>query len=233
MRITNALKSDIRFQFNHGFYFIYILVTVCYIVILQKIPDSAIKDYLIPLIIYTDPAVLGFFFIGGIVMLEKQQGITDCLAVTPLDPKEYLISKTLSLSVVALFASLAIAVLSGSRINMALLVIAILLSSAFFTLYGFLAAGGCRTVNQYFLRAVPLMLLAIFPCFTVIGFPYSWLFRALPSVSGMVLMLAAGLNITFIEVLLSMAVMCVWIGLMFLTALRIYDTKILTGGGKE
>lgn len=233
MRLTTALKGDVKFQFKQGFYFVYILVTAVYVIVLQKIPAGEIREYLAALTIYTDPAIVGFFFIGGIVMLEKQQGILDCLAVTPLSPAQYLISKAVSFGALAVAATVVIAIAAvwGEQ-NLALLLLSVALSSVVFTFYGFLAAGGCRTVNQYFVRAVPMMLLAILPCFSIIGFPFSWLFRALPSVAGLHLAIGAFRGIAPLAAAADLLVLAVWMVLMFLIALRVYDKSVLGGQGE-
>jgi fluoroquinolone transport system permease protein len=234
MRLIGALKTDIRFQYKQGFYWVYVLLTVIYLVLIQKLPAGIVREYSIPLVIFTDPSLIGFFFIGGIVMLEKQQGITEYLAVTPLSPKEYFISKAVSLGTVAIAASFMIAIpLCRGSLNWGLLFIGISLTSVFFTFYGFIVAAGCRTVNQYFIKMVPFLLLAVLPCFSLIGFNYSWLFNALPSVSGLMLILGAFQGITLFEAALYILIMCLWILIIFRTALLVYDKKILFGGGDK
>ncbi|SDM95685.1 ABC transporter permease [Acetanaerobacterium elongatum] len=233
MRLKNALRSDIQFQFRQGLYLLYILVTAVYIIVLQKLPGGEVRQYLAALTIYTDPAIVGFFFIGGIVMLEKQQGVLDCLAVTPLSPAEYLFSKAISFGMLSLFATVVIVFAAvGAEGNLLLLLISVGVSSVCFTFFGFLAAGSCRTVNQYFVRAVPMMLAAILPCFSIIGFPFSWLFRALPSVAGLHLAIGAFRGIDPLNALADMLVLAAWTVLLFFAALRVYDKGVLGGQGE-
>lgn len=233
MRLLAALKSDIKFQLKQGFYLVYTCLTILYLLILYFIPEGVIKTYAVPLTIFTDPAIIGYFFIGSIVMLEKQQGIIDALAVTPLDPKEYLISKAISLSIIGLISSLLIATLAGGRVNWLYAVAGILLNSLLYTLFGFIAAGGAKSVNSYFLRAIPMMLIVIFPCFTLIDFPFSWLFRIFPSVAGLELMIGSFTGINMLTVVIDGVILCIWIWLLFLAALKTYDKKILAGGGNN
>ena len=44
-------------------------------------------------IIFTDPAALGFFFLGALMMLERSEGVRTALAVTPLSAADYLTAK--------------------------------------------------------------------------------------------------------------------------------------------
>jgi hypothetical protein len=232
MRLIGALKTDIRFQHKQGFYAVYVLLTLMYLIIIQKIPSGPVKDYAVPLVIFSDPSMVGYFFIGGIVMLEKQQGVLDYLAVTPLSPMEYLISKSVSLGLVAAAASFMITASAyrGST-NWFVLFASVFLISVSFTLYGFMVAAGCRNINQYFVKMIPFLLLAVIPCFSVIGFRFSWIFRIFPNVSGLMLVLGAFRGIHWYEALIYISVICIWDILFLKAALNIYGRRIISGGG--
>ena len=224
MRLIAALKSDLRFQYKHGFYAVYTFITVLYIIIMQKIPSGLIKDYAAALIVFSDPAMLGFFFIGGIIMLEKQQGIIDYLAVTPLSPQEYIKAKLATLGLLSIAASILITLTTHFQgVNWLILIVAIAAVSVFFTLYGFLVAAGCRTINQYFLRMIPFLLLTILPCFAVIQFPYSWVFSVLPNVAGLKLTIGAFLGLSWQDTLFYLLVICVWDWVIYRVALRVHE----------
>lgn len=226
MRLIAALKSDLRFQYKHGFYAVYTAITVLYIIIMQKIPSGLMKDYAAALIVFSDPAMLGFFFIGGIIMLEKQQGIIDYLAVTPLTPQEYIQAKVATLGLLSIAASILITLTTHFQgVNWLILMVGIAAVSVFFTLYGFLVAAGCRTINQYFLRMIPYLLLTILPCFAVIEFPYSWVFNILPNVAGLKLTMGAFLGISWREILFYITVICVWNWAIYKVALRVHVGK--------
>ena len=74
MKFFNALKNDIRFQIKYGFYFLYAFFSLIYMAVLWIMP-SEYKNMTASLIILTDPAMLGIFFIGGIWLLEKREGL--------------------------------------------------------------------------------------------------------------------------------------------------------------
>lgn len=191
MRVLNALRADMRFQFKQGFYLVYIVITAMYMLIIGRLPQK-IADIAVPLVVFSDPSVVGFFFIGGIIMLEKVQGVLQYIAVTPLRPVEYLLAKVISLSVLAEAAGLAItAVTYRGSVNWLLLAAGILLTSVSFTLCGFAAAADCDTVNRYFIKMIPYMLFMVLPCFSAAGFPYSWLLDIFPGAAGLKLVLGA------------------------------------------
>ena len=100
MRLLNALKNDIRFQIKYGFYFLYAFFSAVYIAVLLITPREY-KSITASLIILTDPAMLGLFFMGGIWLLEKGEGLHGFWSVSPLRPVEYVWSKSVSLAVLS------------------------------------------------------------------------------------------------------------------------------------
>ncbi|MFO7620844.1 MAG: hypothetical protein R6W81_06200 [Bacteroidales bacterium] len=199
MRFLHAIWADIRFQLKQGFYLVYVLITIMYLILLSFLPEDVLSIAL-PLVVFSDPSVLGLFFIGGIIMLEKVQGVLSVLVVSPLRTIEYLLSKVVSLALVSVLAAFAITGFSNySNVNWLLLFLSTVLTSGIFTLCGIMINAGCQTVNQYMIKTIPYMLLFVLPCVTLIGFPYSWVFTIVPSVAALRLMLGAYTGINFYE----------------------------------
>lgn len=201
MKLLYALRTDIIFQVKNGFYTIYCLISIVYIVLLSFIP-RIYSEIALPYIIFTDPSVIGFFFIGGILMLEKVQGVLDYTLVTPLSLLEYLSAKTLSLSLLSITTSLIISFFASISFNPVILLISVLLVSSFFTLVGFTVAIKCNNLNQYFVKMVPYLLFLILPCISITGYGDMWLTRILPGVAGLRLILGAFNGINLEEFLL-------------------------------
>lgn len=60
--------------------------------------------------IYSDPAAMGLFFMGAIVLLEKSQRVLNSLAVSPVKVSEYILSKVISLGVISSIVAMFIAI---------------------------------------------------------------------------------------------------------------------------
>jgi len=150
MRISAAIRYDLKFQWRHGFYAAYALVTILYIAVMLNIsPD--LRAILIPYLVFSDTSVLGFFFIGGIILLERRQRTLNNLFVTPLRASEYLWSKTITLSALATLVSLILLVIGGQTVmNLGWFVLGAALGSVFFILIGIAVAARSRTLNGYF-----------------------------------------------------------------------------------
>lgn len=61
-RIYTAIKADIIFQIKQGFYFIYLILGLLYLVLLSQFDTSVVK-VMLPIIVYIDPSVLGLFLL--------------------------------------------------------------------------------------------------------------------------------------------------------------------------
>ncbi len=229
MRLLNALRADIRFQFKQGFYLVYLLLTLAYMVILSRLPLEW-KRIAVPLTVFSDPSMVGFFFIGAIVMLEKVQGVLQYVTVTPLRAIEYLLAKVISLTMVAVTAGIMITIAAYHEfVNWPVLIAGIILTSSFFVLYGFIAAANCTTMNQYFIKMIPYMLLIVLPCFSLIGFPYAWVFNVFPSVAGLRLVLGAFNEIALITTLGLSAYLLAANAIMLFYVEKVFDRMVTKG----
>jgi fluoroquinolone transport system permease protein len=227
MRLVHAVWADIRFQFKQGFYLVYVLITAMYLIILSFLPENILSIGL-PLVVFSDPSVLGLFFIGGIIMLEKMQGILSVLVVSPLRTIEYILSKVISLAFVSVLAAFAITGFSNyGSVNWFLLFFSTVLTSAVFTLCGIMITAGCNTVNQYMIKTVPYMLLLVLPCFSLIGFLYSDIFTIIPSVAALRLMLGAYTGIPLLEAAGLIVYLVGMIYLFLRWAIRVFENKII------
>ncbi|MDP3437686.1 MAG: hypothetical protein Q8S04_10620 [Bacteroidales bacterium] len=227
MRLLNAIISDIRFQSKQGFYLVYVIITVMYLIILSLLPESFLRIAL-PLVVFSDPSVLGLFFIGGIIMLEKGQGVIQVLVVSPLTTGEYIIAKVISLSVVAVAAASAITILSSSEtINWFLFLTSVVLTSGIFTLFGVVINAGCNNVNQYILKTIPYMLLLVLPCFSILGSPLLYPLTLVPSVAALRLMLGAFTQITWYESAGLTLYLLLANYLLYRYAVKIFENKIV------
>ena len=80
MKLRRLVCGDIHFQWKYGFYFIYFVLTVIYVFGITALPDNW-KHNAAAIMIYSDPAAMGLFFMGAIVLLEKSQKPTENFTV--------------------------------------------------------------------------------------------------------------------------------------------------------
>ena len=156
MRFLATLKNDIRYQINYGFYFLYAFFSAIYIGILFIVPPEY-KQIAASIIILSDPAMLGCFFIGAIWLLEKNEGLHSYWGISPMRPIEYILSKAVSLALISTIAAVVIALIGlRSDVNYIVLVLSTFVGSMIFTAIGMIVATYARSVNQYILFITPI-----------------------------------------------------------------------------
>lgn len=231
MRFFNALKNDIRFQIKYGFYFLYAFFSLIYMAVLWIMP-SEYKNITASLIILTDPAMLGIFFIGGIWLLEKGEGLHRFWSISPLRPLEYLLSKSISLAVLSTVSAelIALAGLKG-RFHPVSLSLCVFGGAVVFNLIGLLAASYARSVNHYMIIVVlPTVFLSIPPILTAFGIrhPILELFpgTALWHMIAVSLHQAENTNVWWWGNLI------LWLGLMLVLVNRRMSTALQAEGGE-
>jgi fluoroquinolone transport system permease protein len=151
--LRSTLLFDARLQVRHGFYAAYAIVSLLYILALRSVPE-AWRELAHVLATFSDPAAIGFYFVGGLVLLEKQQRLFDPLFATPIAASEYVLSKTVTLTGLSAAAIVAVRLgVFGFEGRWALFLFGSAATAAFFTLLGLGIAASCRTLNGYFIAS--------------------------------------------------------------------------------
>ena len=132
MKRKSLLFGDIRFQFRYGFYTIYIILTLVYIGLLYALPDAWRRDAAL-VMIFTDPAAMGLFFMGAIVLFEKSERVLDSLAVSPVKPVDYVLSKLFSIGLISTLFATIIGAAAGVMLRPLLFILAVFLCSCLFS----------------------------------------------------------------------------------------------------
>lgn len=161
MRTKNLIIGDIKFQFKYGFYFVYLVLTILYVSLIFVIPQGW-REKAAAVMIFSDPAAMGLFFMGAIVLLEKSERVLDSIAVSPVKVQEYIFSKVISLVLISTIVGVIIA-LSANETNLLTVVFGTILGSIFFTILGLVVASNISSLNQFFAATVPIELICFFP----------------------------------------------------------------------
>lgn len=233
MRLLHATLNDMLYQAKYGFYLLYAFMSVLYVGILFLLPEQY-KSISTSIILLTDPAMLGFFFIGGIWLLEKGEGLHKFYGVSPLKPMEYIFAKALSLAVISALAAFCI-VLIGIRspVNLPMLIIGVFLGSGIFTMLGLTIATYARSVNHYMIISVPVeIILMVPPLLTAFGITH----RVLEFLPGTVLWRIIALSLdeqAKSSFLILLAGLLAWLGIALLIALLRVPAILQADGGEK
>jgi len=168
-RVISTVLCDVRLQIRNGFYYAAAVVTAISIALLLLLPAQNLT-WLLPAIIVNNLIVNGFFFLSGLVLLEKGEGSLEAQIVTPLRSGEYLAAKVGTLTLLSLIENLIISVaVVGVSFRPMLLIVAIVLGTALYALAGFITVARYDTLNRFLLPAMAVVFVLSLPLLPYFG----------------------------------------------------------------
>lgn len=174
-RLAATIKTDVRIQFRNGFYFATAFVVGFSILLLRWLPaDTAML--ILPVVILQNVLVNTFYFVSGLLLLERVEGTFVAQSVTPLRADEYLVSKLGTLTGLSLAESLLIAVaVFGIDVWLIAMAVGIALAAALFCLAGVGLVVRYDSINEFLLPSVLYASLLTLPMLGIFGFgPAAW-----------------------------------------------------------
>ena len=163
------MGNEIRLQFRNGFYAAYTVMTAMFFIILVALP-AGWREAGFTVIVLMDPAFMGFFFAGGLVLLEREQGVLAFVLTRGRGFASYWFGKVgavlaLAFLVVGVLWSLAFVLgfIPLNLVGLLYLAAGLLLSvPAFFSL-GIVIAGWKPRIIEYFVYSSIAVLPLAFP----------------------------------------------------------------------
>lgn len=213
-RLLATTRLDLQLQWRYGFYYAAAVVTLVWLAVLSPL-SADLRRYAVPFVIFVDLAMVGFYFIAGMILFEKGERTLQALVVTPLRVSEYLTGKLITLTLMALIVALVVAlVTTGAVFNAGWLLLGTALLSVIGLLVGFISVLPYTTISSYilpsqlFLIPLGLPLLAYFDLW---GNPLLYL---LPTYGSLLLLQGAYTGIAGWQVAYAVVYQAVWIGLL-------------------
>lgn len=230
-RLIATIGLDVRQQQNNGFYYAVAFVLVCWFVILTQLPDVD-WGYLLPPIVFGNLTTVNFYFIAGLVLLEKAEGTLEAQVVTPLLDWEYLVSKTLTLAGLSLVEQLIIVTSAyGFGFRIGPLVAGTVLAGVLYTLTGFILAARYDSINEYLFPSVLYVLVLSLPLLHYFELWSGWLPYLHPFTAPLVLMKGAFEPIPAWQWSYGVLYSTLWAGLLLWIDRRVFARFVIAGEG--
>ena len=196
MRLGRLICGDIHFQWKYGFYFIYFILTVLYVCGIAALTGHWKTD-IASIMIYSDPAAMGLFFMGAIVLLEKSQKVLNAMVVSPVKVSEYILSKTVALIAISTVIAMILGFVSGSN-QLLSIAVGTALTSAIFTMLGIIAA---TNLNQFLIVIMSIEIVCFVPPIVGLFVKLPDIFRFFPFTACMNLITGKSILLSFDMVL--------------------------------
>jgi fluoroquinolone transport system permease protein len=217
-RLATTIRCDMTLQFRNGFYAATGFVTILWALFLSQIGALDLR-WLLPPMVVGNLMVGTFAFIGGLVLLERGEGSLTAQVVTPLRIGEYLASKVLTLTILAVVETLVIVlILAGWRFNTLLLVAGTVLAAAIYGLAGFIAVARYDSINEYLLPSGMYIAILWIPMIAYIGQWRPWILYLHPLAAPLLLVEAAFATVAAWQIAYAIGYSLAWVILLYLAS---------------
>ena len=165
-----ALRFDVTLQARQGFYAATAVIVVVIGGLLLSIPAQARGDaaLVVPFLVVVNLPITTFFFMCGLILLERDEGTLLALAVTPATPAAYLAVRAVTLSLLAAIETLVVAGLAYAIESPLTLAVAALFLGVILTGFGAGVSARYATINELILPGsvfITFLLLPLLPHF--------------------------------------------------------------------
>ena len=163
-RLVSALRLELTLQVRQKFVYAAIFSGVMWLAVLLPMPHS-LRQVVEPYVLIGDVAIIGFFFIGGVVFFEKQERTLGAVISTPLRFWEYLTAKLFVLLSISLFVAVLVVTLAhGFDYHLLPLLTGVVLGTLLMLLVGFITSLPFASVTDWFMAAIfPLAFMLVPP----------------------------------------------------------------------
>ncbi len=230
-RLLATVQLDARLQLRNGFYYAVAFFLACWFVVLTQLPGVD-WGFVLPAVILGNLSMVSFYFVSGLVLLEKGEGTLHAQVVTPLGDRVYLASKIVTLAALSLVEHLVIVGSAyGRGADPFALVAGVLLASVLYSLCGFVSVARYDSINEYLLPSVFYVAAPQLPLLHHLGIWDSWLLYLHPIQAPLVLIRAAFEPTSVWEWVYGLAYSGLAVGVLFRWSQRAFGRFIIAGEG--
>ena len=230
-RLAATMRCDVRLQLRNGFYWAAAFVLGAWALVVSQLPPVVWAPLMPPLIL-GNLVMATFFFMGGLVLLEKGEGTLEAQVVTPLTGGEYLASKVLTLTALSVVENLAVVLMTHGPVFRWLPFVAGMAgASVMFCLIGFIVVARYDSINEYLFPTMIYTTLFYLPLLDYTGLWETRWMLLHPLQAPLVLMEGAFYPLQAWEWFYGSVYSTLWIALVFLWSRRTFRRFVVARVG--
>ena len=233
-RFLASLQRDVLLQVRYKLVAVSLFMVAFWSGLLALVPEAFRPEptLLVPAFVVINLLTTTFYFICGLVLFEKGEAVLSALVTTPLRDWEYLLSKVVSLTLLACFETLGIGVLFfGVDVNWGLLLTGALALGGINTLLGFVAIARYDSINEFLFPSVVLVTALLLPLLAHFGVMSRVPFLVHPVEPPLALMRAAYQPAGGPELAYAVAGTLAWVAVSYVWARRQFVRFIVRAAG--
>jgi fluoroquinolone transport system permease protein len=209
----SAFRWDVVWQARNGFYWASAVLVLMVGGLLYALPEAARTNDAawVPAVVVTVLQVTTFFFVTGLLLLERAEGTLTALAVSPASASGFLAVRTMSLTALATIEAFAIIWIAfGLTTAWPIVLFATLAMGVIYTGFGVVVASRYTALNALLLPASMVITVLLLPLLPHAGLAPRAPFLLHPLEPGMTLIRAAYLPTDLADVVFGVAGCLLW-----------------------
>jgi len=215
--LLTQIKWQFTLLFRNNLIFISIAVTAIYAGLFYLLKGFSGSDGILTLLIYNDPAIIGLFFIGLLILMEKDQQVMSAFQVSPINFHVYMLARIIPLSIIGWACALGMAIavfwMDFDAIHFSLGVFSTCLM---FCLVGLFMLGNTSEFLLFLLRSIPVLILMSLPLINYYELADIQLLKFFPIEGPLQLILHSyGDKLSSAELMINYASTLVWIMILY------------------
>lgn len=190
-RVITLARVDGLLAWRRGVIGAAAAVVIIYVILLRVLGET-VAEALLPYLVFSDPAALGFFFVGGIVLADRAEGVAAAVSTSPVEPWQIVVGRVGVLSAIGSAGGLAVGLGSGLAVEWLTFVPAVVLTAVVYTSFGYAVAMRAGSVNEYFARATAWSIPLFAPLVAFALDPERWILSMWPTTASLILLRGGG-----------------------------------------
>ena len=229
-RLTNTLRLDSQLQARYKVYLIVVGSAFGLGLALRAVVTPEELHFFMPVLVMYGVSLTTVFLVGVLLLLERGEGTLDVVMVSPLRPTEYLASKLISLTVLALVESAIFAgVAYGLGFSFGWLVLAVVMRASMGVAIGVVVGVRYSSITRFLLPAILASLAFDLPNIWYFELWPSPLFYLWPSMPPLLLAKTAFLPVDPLQLVYAFVYGALVVGAALLWASRSIDRFVVRG----
>ncbi len=229
-RLTSTLRLDSQLQARNQ---VYLIIGVAAFAVAFAFDALLTPDQLrffMPVLIMYGVSMTTVFLVGVLLLIERNQGTLSVVMVSPLRPSEYLASKLITLTVLALVESAIMAFVAyGLGFSFGWFVLAVVMRASMGVAVGVAVGVRFRSITRFLVPAIGLSLAFDLPNIWYFELWPSPLFYLWPSMPPLLLAKAAFLEVEAMQLVYAFVYGALVVGAALIWASRSIDRFVVRG----
>ncbi len=229
-RLSNTLRLDSQLQARNKVYLIIAVAAFGLALALRAVFTPEQLHFFMPIVVLGGVSLTTVFLVGVLLLLERGEGTLNVVMVSPLRPTEYLASKLITLTALALVESAIMAgVAYGLGFSFGWLVLAVVMRASMGVAVGVAVGVRYSSITRFLLPAIVASLAFDLPNIWYLELWPSPLFYLWPSMPPLLLAKAAFLPVAPLQLVYAFVYGTLVVGAALLWASRAIDRFVVRG----